>query len=84
MQSRVFVSQLILALAATAAQAQGQWQALPDPAPAPADNPTTAAKVDLGKRRHICTRALRNRRVPRDAHRTVPVADHASVAADAR
>lgn len=49
MQSRVFVSQLILALAATTAQAQGQWQALPDQAPAPADNPTTAAKVELGK-----------------------------------
>ncbi len=26
-----------------------QWQALPDVAPAPADNPTTAAKVELGK-----------------------------------
>ena len=25
------------------------WQALPDTAPAPADNPTTAAKVELGK-----------------------------------
>lgn len=26
-----------------------EWQALPDAAPAPADNPTTAAKVELGK-----------------------------------
>ena len=26
-----------------------EWQALPDTAPAPADNPTTAAKVELGK-----------------------------------
>ena len=26
-----------------------EWQALPDVAPAPADNPTTAAKVELGK-----------------------------------
>jgi cytochrome c peroxidase len=26
-----------------------QWQALPEVAPAPADNPTTPAKVDLGK-----------------------------------
>jgi len=26
-----------------------QWQALPETAPAPADNPTTAAKVELGK-----------------------------------
>ena len=25
------------------------WQALPEKAPAPADNPTTAAKVELGK-----------------------------------
>jgi len=25
------------------------WQALPDQAPAPADNPTTPAKVELGK-----------------------------------
>ena len=25
------------------------WQALPNTAPAPADNPTTAAKVELGK-----------------------------------
>ncbi len=31
-------------------QAQAtEWQALPDTAPAPADNPTTAAKVELGK-----------------------------------
>jgi len=39
------------ALAATTAlaQAQGVWQALPDKAPEPADNPTTAAKVELGK-----------------------------------
>jgi len=27
----------------------GPWQALPDTAPAPADNPTTEAKVELGK-----------------------------------
>ena len=27
----------------------GDWQALPDVAPAPADNPTTDAKVELGK-----------------------------------
>jgi len=26
-----------------------QWQALPEVAPAPADNPTTPAKVELGK-----------------------------------
>jgi len=40
---------LLLAVAATAAQAAGDWQALPDRAPEPADNPTTAAKVELGK-----------------------------------
>jgi len=27
-----------------------QWEALPEKAPAPADNPTTAAKVDLGRK----------------------------------
>lgn len=31
------------------AQSSGQWQALPTVAPAPADNPTTDAKVSLGK-----------------------------------
>ena len=31
------------------AQAAGNWQALPDRAPEPADNPTTVAKVELGK-----------------------------------
>ena len=49
MRSRVLVAALSLILSATAAHAQGQWQALPDSAPAPADNPTTAAKVELGK-----------------------------------
>jgi cytochrome c peroxidase len=48
MHIRELVSALVLTLAASAAQAQGQWEALPDQAPAPADNPTTAAKVDLG------------------------------------
>ena len=32
-----------------AALAQTTWEALPDRAPEPADNPTTAAKVELGK-----------------------------------
>ena len=32
-----------------AAQSSVRWQALPSVAPAPADNPTTAAKVTLGK-----------------------------------
>jgi cytochrome c peroxidase len=35
--------------AAGATAATGLWQPLPDVAPAPADNPTTAAKVELGK-----------------------------------
>lgn len=39
---------LILAGSATLAAA-ADWQALPDKAPAPADNPTTPAKVELGK-----------------------------------
>jgi len=35
--------------ASVLAAGSGPWQALPDVAPAPADNPTTAAKVELGK-----------------------------------
>ena len=46
---RTLVTALVLTLTAVAAHAQGQWEALPDQAPAPADNPTTAAKVELGK-----------------------------------
>jgi cytochrome c peroxidase len=49
MRSRTLAFALVLTLAAAAAHGQGQWQALPDTAPAPADNPTTAAKVELGK-----------------------------------
>jgi len=49
MRSRTVAIALAFTLAASAAIAQGQWQALPDTAPAPADNPTTAAKVELGK-----------------------------------
>ena len=33
-----------------------QWQALPETAPAPADNPTTDAKVELGKMLYFDTR----------------------------
>ena len=41
---------MVLAASVLAAQAQAiEWQALPDRAPEPADNPTTAAKVELGK-----------------------------------
>jgi cytochrome c peroxidase len=47
MRTRTLVAALAMSLVAAAAQAQ--WQALPDVAPAPADNPTTAAKVELGK-----------------------------------
>jgi len=43
----VLTSTLFTASAASAAGTT--WQALPDVAPAPADNPTTAAKVELGK-----------------------------------
>ena len=40
----------VLLASAFAAQASAiEWQALPDVAPAPADNPTTQAKVELGK-----------------------------------
>jgi len=47
MRYRLSVSALLMTLAAGAASAQ--WQPLPDTAPAPADNPTTAAKVELGQ-----------------------------------
>jgi cytochrome c peroxidase len=49
MRHRVLVVAVLLTLATAAGQAQSPWQALPDIAPAPADNPTTAAKVELGK-----------------------------------
>ena len=49
MRTRVLIAALLATLAAASTQAQSQWQALPDVAPAPADNPTTAAKVELGK-----------------------------------
>jgi cytochrome c peroxidase len=40
----------VLSLFAAPAFAAGQWQALPKEAPAPADNPTTEAKVELGRK----------------------------------
>jgi cytochrome c peroxidase len=41
---------VVLAASLFAAQANAiEWQALPETAPAPADNPTTEAKVELGK-----------------------------------
>jgi cytochrome c peroxidase len=48
MKSRIPVT-LFLCLAAAAAQAQGAWRALPAEAPAPRANPTTPAKVELGR-----------------------------------
>lgn len=46
---RSILSVLLLTGATAAVAAQGNWQALPDTAPAPANNPTTGAKVHLGK-----------------------------------
>ena len=40
---------LILTMAVAGPVSAADWQALPDTAPAPADNPTTPAKVELGK-----------------------------------
>ncbi len=40
---------LIAAFLVTAQAGAMEWQALPETAPAPADNPTSAAKVELGK-----------------------------------
>lgn len=44
----VLVASMLVSTAASA-QAAAQWQALPAVAPAPTDNPTTPAKVRLGK-----------------------------------
>jgi cytochrome c peroxidase len=49
MRNRFLLAALVMPLAAPATQAQSPWQPLPDKAPASADNPTTAAKVELGK-----------------------------------
>jgi cytochrome c peroxidase len=46
--NRTIVSLLLATVFSGALQAS-TWQALPETAPAPADNPTTAAKVELGK-----------------------------------
>ncbi len=43
-------------LSSAALAAEGQWQVLPDKAPAPADNPTTDAKITLGKMLYFDTR----------------------------
>ncbi len=48
MKTAIRHSMLAFALATGVAQA-GNWQPLPEKAPAPADNPTTPAKVELGK-----------------------------------
>jgi cytochrome c peroxidase len=47
MRRRHLLPALLTTMATAAAQAQ--WQPLPDVAPAPPDNPTTTAKVELGK-----------------------------------
>ena len=49
MRTRTTLIALGLCCANGAALAQAAWQALPDRAPEPADNPTTVAKVKLGK-----------------------------------
>ncbi len=51
-----FLGMATLLGTAAAAAADGQWQALPDQAPTPADNPTTEAKVTLGKMLYFDTR----------------------------
>jgi len=48
MKIQIRHSMLAFVLATGVAQA-ANWQPLPEKAPAPADNPTTAAKVELGK-----------------------------------
>ncbi|MGB7931698.1 MAG: cytochrome c peroxidase [Gammaproteobacteria bacterium] len=60
--TKCFVPSLmgLVALAATSLATAGQWQALPETAPAPADNPTTEAKVELGKMLYFDTRFSTN------------------------
>jgi cytochrome c peroxidase len=56
--TKCFVPCLIglMALTGTTLATAAQWQALPETAPAPADNPTTEAKVELGKMLYFDTR----------------------------
>jgi cytochrome c peroxidase len=49
MCSRTVLAALALAGALIAIRSHAAWEALPDKAPEPATNPTTAAKVELGK-----------------------------------
>ena len=49
MRNRILLAAVLTCLGAAASHAQVQWEALPSVAPAPADNPTTTAKVELGK-----------------------------------
>jgi len=49
MKTIVLIAAGLLATSAAVAQEQPPWQTLPTVAPAPADNPTTPAKVELGK-----------------------------------
>ena len=51
---------VVLVASLFAAQAGAtDWQALPETAPAPADNPTTEAKVELGKMLYMDPRFFR-------------------------
>ncbi len=56
MRMRVIPYVLSLLACGGTALAADAWQALPETAPAPADNPTTAAKVELGKILYFDTR----------------------------
>jgi len=57
MMGRLLYALSGIALLAGAAPADaGQWQALPESAPAPAENPTTAARAELGKMLYFDTR----------------------------
>lgn len=77
---------VICSLISTSAYAAGQWQALPDTAPAPADNPTTPAKIELGKMLYFDPRLSSNGTVScfschnvmegGDDHRTTSIGVH--------
>ncbi len=49
MNRKILMSSVIAVMMITATPVSANWQALPEVAPAPKDNPTTEAKVTLGK-----------------------------------
>jgi len=49
MINKNLISSVFLMVMLASASAKAAWESLPDVAPAPKDNPTTEAKITLGK-----------------------------------